>query len=212
MKSLDEKADSANSVELSRLQMLIIGRLLVVFLLLVASWIWYSGTLVLSIDNFPRSLFILFVIAVGLTVAYFLLARISKRFYWQYWVQFALDSILITWLVWRTGDLSSPYITLYFVLISVASIFLRPNSTLAMALICAVMFSLLALMTKLSIIISTGPQNSTAKIIQIVTFNLVALLVVGLLASKLADRRSSGEELEAAAKSLASLRALHERI
>jgi two-component system sensor histidine kinase PilS (NtrC family) len=38
------------------------------------------------------------------------------------------------------------------------------------------------------------------------------LLVVGLLASKLADRRSSGEELEAAAKSLASLRALHERI
>src|SRR5437588_567719 len=212
MTSLDEKADSANSRELNRLQMLIIGRLLVVFLLLVTTWIWYSGDLVLSIDNFPRSLFILFIIAVGLTVVYFLLARISKRFYWQYWVQFTLDAILITWLIWRTGDLSSPYITLYFVLISIASIFLRPSSTLGMAILCASMFSALALLTKLAIISGTGPESSTAKIIQIVTFNLVALLVVGLLASKLSDRRSSGEQLEATARSLASLRALHERI
>ena len=192
--------------------MLIIGRLMVIFLLLVTSWIWYSGNLILSIDNFPRSLFILFIIAVGLTVVYFLLARISRRFYWQYWVQFTLDSVLITWLVWRTGELSSPYITLYFVLISIASIFLRPNSTLAIAMICAVMFSTLALLTKLSIIVATGPESSTAKTIQIVTFNLVALLLVGLLASKLADRRSSGEQLEATAKTLANLRALHERI
>jgi two-component system sensor histidine kinase PilS (NtrC family) len=212
MTSLDEKADSTNSRELNRLQMLIIGRLLVVFLLLVTTWIWYSGDLVLSIDNFPRSLFILFIIAVGLTVVYFLLARISKRFYWQYWVQFTLDAVLITWLIWRTGDLSSPYITLYFVLISIASIFLRPSSTLGMAIICASMFSALALLTKLAIITGTGAESSTAKIIQIVTFNLVALLVVGLLASKLSDRRSSGEQLEATARSLANLRALHERI
>src|SRR5690348_1004422 len=107
MTSLDEKADSVNSREMNRLQMLIIGRLLVVFLLLVSSWIWYSGNLVLSIDNFPRSLFILFIIAVGLTVVYFLLARLSHRFYWQYWVQFTFDAGLITWLVWRTGDISS---------------------------------------------------------------------------------------------------------
>ena len=192
--------------------MLVICRLLVVFLLLVTSWIWYSGNLILSIDNFPRSLFILFIIAVGLTVVYFLLARISRRFYWQYWLQFTLDSILITWLVWRTGELSSPYITLYFVLIGIASIFLRPNSTLAIAIICAAMFSTLALLTRLAIIVATGPESSAAKTIQIVTFNLVAFLVVGLLASKLADRRSSGEQLEATAKTLANLRALHERI
>ena len=35
---------------------------------------------------------------------------------------------------------------------------------------------------------------------------------MGLLASKLADRRGSGEQLEATAKTLANLRALHERI
>jgi two-component system sensor histidine kinase PilS (NtrC family) len=212
MTSLDEKADPANSSELNRMQMLIIGRLLVVFLLLVSSWIWYSGNLVLSIDNFPRGLFILFIISVGLTVVYFLLARISRNFGWQYRLQFTLDTILITWLVWRTGDVTSPYVMLYFVLISIASAFFRPNSTLSMAVICALMFCALALATKFSFITGTGPESSTPKLIQIVSFNLVALLIVGLLASRLADRRSSGEELKATVKTLANLRALHERI
>jgi len=45
-----------------------------------------------------------------------------------------------------------------------------------------------------------------------VSFHIVAILVVGLLASRLSDRRSSGEKLEETAKTLASLRALHERI
>jgi two-component system sensor histidine kinase PilS (NtrC family) len=212
MTSLDDKADSANAREVHRLQTLIIGRLLVIFLLVVTSWIWYSGNLVLSIDSFPRSHFILFIVAVGLTVVYFLLARLSKRLRWQYWVQFTFDALLITWLVWRTGDVTSPYVTLYFVLISIASIFLRPNSTLAVAIMCGLMFCGLAALTSFSIMEGTGTIHSPAKAIQIVSFNLVALLVVGLLASRLSDRRSSGEQLEATVKSLANLRALHERI
>ena len=54
MSSLNESADSAKSTEINRLQMLIIGRLMVVFLLLVTSWIWYSGNLEVSVDNFPE--------------------------------------------------------------------------------------------------------------------------------------------------------------
>jgi len=212
MTSLDEKADSANSREFNRLQLLIIGRLLIVFLLLVLSWIWYSGNLVLSLDNFPRSLFILFTISVGLTVVYFFLARINKRFYWQYWVQFIFDAGLITWLVWRTGDLSSPYVTLYFVLISIASIFLRPNSTLGISFLSVLSYSGLALLIAAGVIDGTGSLHTPAKFVQILSFNLVAMLVVGLLASRLSDRRSSGEQLKEAAKTLADLRALHERI
>ena len=63
-----------------------------------------------------------------------------------------------------------------------------------------------------SIIDATGPAQATSKAVQIVGFNLVALLVVGLLASRLSDRRSSSEELKETAKTLASLRVLHERI
>jgi two-component system sensor histidine kinase PilS (NtrC family) len=50
------------------------------------------------------------------------------------------------------------------------------------------------------------------KIVQIVSFNVVAFLVVGLLAARLAERRFSGEKLEETTKSLANLRLLHERI
>ena len=133
MISLDEKAASANSKQMQRIQTLIIGRLMVIFLLLVTSWFWYSGTLRLSFENFPQGLFLVFLISVGLTIVYFFLLRLSKNYAWQIRVQFFLDALLITWLVWRTGDLTSPYITLYIVLISVASFFMKPLSTLLMA-------------------------------------------------------------------------------
>src|ERR1041384_2554913 len=109
MFSVDEKADSANMTEVQRVQTLIIGRLLVIFLLLV------------------------FIVSIGLTVVYFLLLNLSKAVLWQIRGQFIVDTLLITWLVWRTGDLTSPYITLYIVLISVSSAFLKPRETITMA-------------------------------------------------------------------------------
>lgn len=212
MTSLDEKAIPANGKHMQRLQTLIIGRLLVTFLLLVTSWFWYSGTFRLSFENFPQGLFLVFIISVGLTIVYFFLLRINKNYAWQLRVQFLLDALLITWLVWRTGDLSSPYITLYIVLISVASFFLRPLATLLMSATCAFLFVAVSLLTFYSVIESSGTPQAGSKAVQIISFHIVALLVVGLLASRLSDRRMSGIELEETTKTLASLRALHERI
>lgn len=212
MHSLDDKAVSANLRPMQKIQTLIVGRLMVIFLLLVTSWIWYSGTLRLSFDNFPQGLFLVFVISVGLTILYFILLRLSSTFAWQISVQFFLDALLITWLIWRTGDLSSPYITLYIVLISVASFFMRPLSTLLMAVVCSVLFILLALLSVNAVIETSGPEQEIGKAVQIVSFHVVAMLVVGLLASRLSDRHSSVAELEETSKNLASLRALHERI
>ena len=212
MLSLDEKTAVANSRQTQRILTLIIGRLMAIFLLLVTSWFWNSGTLRLSFENFPQGLFLVFLISVGLTIVYFFLPRFSKNYGWQIRIQFFLDSLLITWLVWRTGDLTSPYITLYIVLISVASFFLKPFWTLLMAVECAFLFVLLAILTGNAVIDTFGPGQATGKAVQIISFHLVALLVVGLLASRISDRRSSGEELEETAKTLASLRALHERI
>ncbi len=216
MSSLDEKAISANSKQIQRIQTLVIGRLLTIFLLLVSSWFWYSGTLRFSAENFPAGvlfgLFIVFLISVGLTIVYFFLLRLSRNLSLQIRVQFFLDVLLITWLVWRTGDLSSPYITLYIVLISVASFFLRPLATLFMAVLCAFSLISLALLSVFAVIETSGPAQTAGKAIQIVSFHIVALLVVGLLASRISDRRSSGEELEETAKTLANLRVLHERI
>lgn len=212
MFSLDENQAPANSKQTQRMLTLIIGRLMIIFLLLVTSWFWNSGTLRLSFDNFPQGLFLVFLISVGLTIVYFFLLRLSKNFSWQIRAQFFLDSLLITWLVWRTGDLTSPYITLYIVLISVASFFLKPLSTLLMAVQCIFLFVVLAILTGNAVIDAFGTAQAPAKAVQIVSFHVVAFLVVGLLASRLSDRRSSGEQLVETAKTLANLRVLHERI
>ncbi len=212
MNSLGEKAESANLGPMQKIQTLIIGRLFVIFLLLVTSWVWFSGTLRLSVENFPQGLFLVFTISVGLTIAYFFLLRLSKAFAWQIRAQFLLDALLITWLVWRTGDISSPYITLYIVLISVASFFLRPVATLLTSAICAGLFIALSILAITSVIETAGPVIEIRKAIQVVSFHVVAMLVVGLLASRLSDRHRSVDELEETSKNLANLRALHERI
>ena len=212
MFSLDEKAAPANSVQMQRIQTLVIGRLMAIFLLLVTSWFWYSGTLRLSFESFPQGIFLVFLISVGLTIVYFFWLRLSTNFVSQVRIQFFLDALLITWLVWRTGDLTSPYITLYIVLISVAGFFMKPLSTLLMSAVCGLMFVALAVLSLTGAIESYGTPQSAAKAVQIISFHVVAMLVVGLLASRLSDRRSSGDELKETAKTLASLRVLHERI
>ncbi|HQU93796.1 MAG TPA: ATP-binding protein [Pyrinomonadaceae bacterium] len=212
MVSLNENDFPANASLNQRVLMLIIGRLVAIFLLLVSSWIWYSGSTEFTLQSIPQSTLFIFIISVGLTVVYFFLLRIGSLLQWQIRFQFLLDALLITWLIWRTGDLTSPYITLYIVLISVSSVFLRPRSTILMAFLCIGLFCGLAILTGFTIIDSFGIPQTRAKVVQILSFHAVAFFVVGLLASRLADRQKSGEELREATKSLASLRALHERI
>ena len=211
MFSLNEKYRVANFRQMT-VQTLILGRLVLIFLLFVSTWIWLSGRLTLSFENFPQSIFLGFIVSVGLTIVYFFLLRLSSRLSWQVRLQFFLDALLITWLVWRTGDLSSPFIVLYLVLISVSSLFLKPFGTVAMAFICVGLFTIISILAGAGVITSTGAELSTPKIIQGISFHVVAFLVVGMLAARLSDRHSSGESLEEATKKLASLRALHERI
>ena len=212
MFSLDENPGSANRVSLQKLQTLIVGRLIIVFLLLVTSWIWYSGSIRFTLDNFPEGPLVVFVISVGLTAVYFLLSRISRSTDWQVRAQFLLDAMLITWLVWKTGDLTSPNITLYTVLIGVSSAFLRPRATFMMAVICVAFFALLATLTSFAVIEPSGAALTPSRTVQIVSFHTIAFLVVGLLASRLSERLTSGEQLKEATKTLANLQALHERI
>ena len=212
MFSLDENTGPANNVPLQKLQALVVGRLIVIFLLLVTSWIWYSGSIELTLEKFPQGPFLVFVVSVGLTAVYFLLSRLSRRLDWQVRAQFLIDALLITWLVWKTGDLTSPYITLYIVLIGVSSAFLRPQPTFMMALICVAFFLTMAILTGLAVLEPSGAAQTTPRIIQITSFHTIAFLVVGLLASKLSERLSSGEQLAEATKTLANLQALHERI
>ncbi len=209
---VEEKDISIDATIAQKIQTLIIGRLLTIFLLLVASWIWNSGHLNLSFEDFPRGLFLISVIAAFLSIFYFFILRLSKDYHWQIRVQFLVDVFLITWLVWRTGDVTSPYITLYIVLISVASIFLGKRATIILACLCVILFAFLSSASYFAFIESYSTTSEFSKIIQIVSFHSVAFLVVGLLSARLAERYSSSKELEVTTKTLANLRVLHERI
>ncbi len=212
MFSLDEKDFQAKDGLTNKIQLLIIGRLLTIFLLLVTTWIWNSGHLKLSFDDFPRSLFIVFLIFVALTIVYFFVLRLNKKHDWQIRLQFLLDALLITWLVWRTGDLSSPYITLYTVLIAISGLFLHARETIFLALTCVALFIALSITTVFSFVESFGTSQTPSKIVQILAFHIVASLVVGLLASRLSERYTSSDRLREAEKTLVNLRAVHERI
>jgi two-component system, NtrC family, sensor histidine kinase PilS len=211
MFSLDEKTSDANLA--NRILTLIVGRLFVIFLLLVAAWVWNAGFAKLSLDDFPRGLFLVFVASVGLTILYFVLLRFSRNLVAQLRIQFLLDAVLITWLVWRTGDLNSPYITLYTVLICVASLFLGLRGTLITTVLCVASFTFLTISTVNSLIPSYSIVSAEmSKAVQLVGFHDIAMLVVGFLAAKLAERRNSTVILQETTKDLANLRALHERI
>jgi two-component system, NtrC family, sensor histidine kinase PilS len=211
MFNLDEKNSDANLA--NRILTLIVGRLFAIFLLLVAAWVWNAGFAKLSFDDFPRGLLLVFVASVGLTVFYFVLLRFSKNLTAQLRLQFLFDAILITWLVWRTGDVNSPYITLYTVLICVASLFLGLRGTLIATVLCVALFTFLTISTTNSLLVSYSTVSlDMSKAIQLVGFHDIAMLVVGFLAAKLAERRGSTVILEETTKDLANLRALHERI
>lgn len=209
MLSLKEKQFPAKA---QKVQTLIIGRLMVIFLLLVAGWAWHEGQLKFSFESFPRDLFLAFVISVGLTIVYFFVLRLSNNLKWQIKTQFFIDALLITWLVWRTGTVTSPYLTLYIILIGVASAFISARGTLLFSAICAFFFTSTSVGVTFSLIRSYGALPDPPKIVQIIGFHVVAFFVVGLLAARLSDRSAHGEKLQETRKSLESLRLLHERI
>ncbi|HEV7398073.1 MAG TPA: ATP-binding protein [Pyrinomonadaceae bacterium] len=198
----------------ARLWWLITGRLLGGIFLLWAGSLWTRGNLR---GHGPwRSPLTIFLALGALTIVYALARRFSRAVVLQTRVQFLIDILLVTWLVWLTNDAHSPYTALYIVIISLASIFLGPRDAIITSVMCAVAFTACAF----AVITGIGPSgtqavrdNSLSETIQTVGLFDIAFFVVGLLSAKLAQRQSRSDvRLIAATQTLAHLRALHERI
>jgi len=198
----------------NKLWWLILGRLLGAILVLWASSLWIRGSL-RGYGIWRSSVTILIVVA-ALTVIYALARWFWGALVFQTRLQFLIDILLVTWLVWLTNDAHSPYTALYIVIISLASVFLGPRDAIITSVICAVAFTTCAI----SVITGVGPrgtqavfEGSLSETIQTVGLFDVAFFVVGLLSAKLAERQSRSDvRLIAATQTLANLRALHERI
>ena len=197
----------------SKLGWLIVGRLVTAVLLSVVATLWIrAGEPQYSIH---KSLLLLTIVSC-LTIVYAILFRVSKNIRMQARVQLAIDVGLVTWLVWDSDVIQSPYIALYIVIIAISSLFLGQREAVITSVGCAVAFSACSL----ALTGVFGPTTSSRLIggslsqtVQWVGLFDIAFLVVGLLSGRLAERQSRSDvRLQAARKSLATLRALHERI
>ncbi|MBC8030116.1 MAG: PAS domain S-box protein [Pyrinomonadaceae bacterium] len=152
----------------------------------------------------------------ALTAVYSLAHRFTRSLLFQARIQCFIDILLVTWLVWNTDVIHSPYIALYIVIIAVSSLFLGPRDAIVASVGCAVAFTASAI----AVIYGLGDQPahnlleaSRVQAIQSIGLFDAAFLIVGLLSARLAERQSRSDvRLIAATQSLATLRALHERI
>jgi two-component system sensor histidine kinase PilS (NtrC family) len=155
-------------------------------------------------------------VVVVLDAIYAVARYFSHHFLAQARFQFFVDVLLVTWLVWTTGDVHSPDTALYIVVISAASFFLGPRDVMITSVGCAVAFTASTLAAINGVGALSTPdltQGSIAQAAQAIGIFDISFLVVGLLAARLAQRQSHSDvQLLAATQSLAKLRALHERI
>ena len=199
----------------ARLWWLITGRAAMVVLLLLVTVVWKRGTPGSGIVSSFHSVVPIILTVAGLTLIYCALHLLWKNFLIQARIQFFGDVLLVTWLVWATGNVHSPYAALYIVVISVASLFIGPRGAMISSVGSAAAFNACALLAinGISPFAAGATEESIANTIQSLGLSDVSFLVVGLLAAKLAERQSRSDvELAATTQTLASLRALHERI
>ena len=197
---------------LERMQRLIFGRLTLIFLLLLASWWWTGSYLGRPTEKFPTSLFLFFLLSISLTGIYHLAAYFGRDYQRQRRVQFYIDVLLITWLVWETGDVNSPYTSLYIVLICLSGFILGKAESIAISIGSAACFITMSVLTGHVIVYSISGNVAPSRFVQIVAFNTVAILFVGLLAARIAERKGVYEQLRRSEESFADLNILHERI
>jgi two-component system sensor histidine kinase PilS (NtrC family) len=198
-----------------RLWWLILGRAAAVVLLLLIGVFWKKSALDSSFTTSLSGVAPILLSVALLTILYSAAHLLWKNFRAQAQVQFFLDVLIVTWLVWSTGDIHSPYTALYIVVISVASLFIGPRGAMTSSVGSAAAFNacVLIAINGLGPIAARATGDSLANAIQSVGLSDISFLVVGLLAAKLADRQTRSDvQLAATARSLADLRALHERI
>src|SRR6266576_878076 len=200
----------------ARLWWLISGRAAAVIVLLLVGVIWKSSAPAHGMVTSLRVVTPMILAVVGVTIVYCAARLLWKNYLAQARLQFLGDILLVTWLVCATGNVSSPYAALYVVIISVASLFVGPRGAMITSVVSAAAFNTSALLSLSGVCpyaVHGVTGESIANTIQFVGLSDVSFLVVGLLAAKLADRQTRSDvQLAAATRSLADLRALHERI
>ena len=167
-----------------------------------------------------ETFYALIVFTYAVTVVYGLVIRklVSPEAYVQFaCVQVAVDFLLETVLIARTGGIESPFAVLYVVSVTVASIVPRRRVGLLTANLCIILFGMLtnAQLYGLAEVWRWLPpaRLSAAETMQAFGVYSLAFLAVGFLSGALADQlQRADESLREKEQGLSRLRAFHENI
>ena len=196
-----------------RLRLIIVARLFI--LLLFAA---VSATVGFFLNTNLIDWVLVAIIGIGLlSGAYALLAKYNDRYDLQAYLQLLVDTGIITWLVYRTGDAGSPLTPLYLVIILASSTVLTSQRVYAIASASALLYGGLASATVNGFLHHEGSffsePLSGGEIVYRVVLNIVAFYVVAALCGQLATRlRGSANQLAKTTQRFSELRAFNERV
>ncbi|MGQ9897719.1 MAG: two-component system sensor histidine kinase NtrB [Acidobacteriota bacterium] len=200
----------------TRLLNLIVSRLIVVSILLsLAVAMGRADTSWANTDINPQPLVLLAVVVGFLSVVYFTWLRMSEQYLWQAYVQLLGDVLAVTWLTYQMRDSAFPLVPLYLVIIFVAAMILPRLGTVLVGVSCATAYVGLLVSFKVGFLVGGYAivEQNERYLQNNPLLYVVAILALTVLGAQLAERlRRSDAELEAAARDLAQLRALNERI
>ena len=133
------------------------------------------------------------------------------------WAQIAVDFMLETVLIARTGGIESPFAVLYVISVTVASLVPRRRVGLVTASLCIILFGMLTNVQLYGLAEVWGwlphVRLSAAETLQAFGVYSLAFLVVGFLSGALADQlRLADQSLREKEQGLSRLRAFHENI
>jgi len=155
---------------------------------------------------------------VVLSVISFAALRTRLPYFVQAYIQFSLDICIATWLIYSTGDVESPFLALYLVIIFAACALLGRTGVSLVGALAGVLYVIVGVFTMSRIVPraegwSAYEGTHLAWTQLMFSLNLIAIFAVATLSSQLAERiRRSEAQLANATKDLADYRLFNDRI
>ena len=166
-----------------------------------------------------ETFYALIVLTYVLTIPSALLLRILKTapaLSTFFWTQVGIDFLLETVLVARTGGVESPFVVLYVITVTVASLIPQRRVGLFAACTCVIVFGIVTNAQLYGLAPGWAaqlPRVNAAATLQTFGVYALALLVVGLLSGTLADQlHQADQSLREKEQGLTRLQAFHENI
>jgi two-component system sensor histidine kinase PilS (NtrC family) len=144
------------------------------------------------------------------------LLRLNHSYVWQSYAQIAVDLLLITWMVNRTGGIDSYFSSLYFLVIVMSSILLERRGAFVAGTASSVLHFAhmdLGYFQYVPITITSGAWPDLTSLQYIISLNIFAFCSVAFLSNFLAESwRRTGVELQKSTGQVAFLQAFSDRI